>query len=49
MSYYISVILTLFSIFPSWFTIFICAFLALMIPLLVIKLVAFVKSAIPFL
>lgn len=49
MSYYISVIVTLFSIFPTWFSIFVLAFLTLVSIAIVFKVVSFALDAIPFL
>lgn len=49
MSFFLTVLDSLFIIYPAWFVIGVMGFFALMAVLLVLKVVAFAKSVIPFL
>lgn len=49
MGYFIQVLLTMFSIFPSWVTIFFFGIISIALIVLVVKIVGFVLDAIPFL
>lgn len=49
MSFFLTVLDSLFIIYPPWFVIGVFGFLALTTTILVIKIIAFAKDAIPFL
>lgn len=49
MSFFLTILDSLFVFYPSWFVIGVFGFFAVMSVLLVLKVVAFAKSVIPFL
>lgn len=49
MGSFIQLLVVMLSIFPSWFAVLVLGFMALLVIFIVIKIVAFVLDAIPFL